>query len=337
MKTLICSKPGELALIEQTPPTRAAGEILLRVRRVGLCGTDFHIFTGHQPYLDYPRVPGHELAATVGEADAGSAFKPGQLVTVNPYLACGNCHACGLGKPNCCMNIGVLGVHRDGGMSELISVPQDAVIAVDGLTPEQAAMVEFLAVGRHAVCRGDVAGGERVLVAGAGPIGIGIALFAAEAGAEVTLIDTETERLDHARQAIGIPHTLLADDALDEILARETDGNFFDAVFDATGNRSAMERGFSFVAHGGRYVLVSIVKGDISFTDSEFHKREMTLIASRNALSQDFEHVIAAMRAGKIPTAALNTHNFALDDLAEHMPALIRDRGSIVKAIGHFA
>jgi 2-desacetyl-2-hydroxyethyl bacteriochlorophyllide A dehydrogenase len=307
--------------------------VLIRIRRIGLCGTDYHIFAGDQPFLSYPRVMGHELAGEVAEADADSGLAVGELVTINPYLACGICVACRKGKPNCCVSISVLGVHTDGGMCEYLSVPEGAVIPAGTLTADQAAMVEFLSVGAHAVRRGEVRPGDSVLVVGAGPIGVAVALFAGLAGARVTLADTSRQRLDYARDAIGIADVALVGEGFEAALAERTGGDFFDLVFDATGNSRAMEKGFSYVAHGGSYVLVSVVKQDITFPDPEFHKREMRLIGSRNATNEDFRAVIAAIEQGRIPTDAIKTHAFPLADAPQQIPELISDQGSVLKAI----
>jgi 2-desacetyl-2-hydroxyethyl bacteriochlorophyllide A dehydrogenase len=320
-------------MAERPLPVRNPGEVLIRIRRIGLCGTDYHIFAGNQPFLSYPRVMGHELAGEVAEVDPGSAFAPGDLVTVNPYLACGTCIACRKDKPNCCVSIRVLGVHTDGGMCEYLAVPERAVIAAGTLTADQAAMVEFLSVGAHAVQRGEVQNGDRVLVVGAGPIGVAVALFAALDGAAVTLADTSRQRLDYARDAIGIADVVPVDQDFEAALAARTDGEFFDLVFDATGNSRAMEKGFAYVAHGGSYVLVSVVKQDITFADPEFHKREMRLIGSRNATNADFRAVIAAIEQGRIPTGAIMTHAFPLAEAPDQIPDLINDQGSVLKAI----
>lgn len=333
MKAVICEKPFELAVVERPIPVRKDGEVTIRIRRVGLCGTDYHIFGGTQPFLSYPRIMGHELAGEVVDADISSPLQSGQLVTINPYLPCNRCIACRKAKPNCCVNIRVMGVHMDGGMTDFVCVPESAVIPVPGLTAEEAAMVEFLSVGMHAVRRGAVTETERVLVAGAGPIGVAVALFAKLAGAEVSLIDTSPVRLDHARTALGLEHTGLVGPDLEDWLVARTEGEYFDAVFDATGNAKAMEKGFDYVAHGGRYVLVSVVKDAITFADPEFHKREMQLIASRNATHHDFQLVIDLVRARAIPTDALQTHSFALHELPSVVPALIADRTGVLKAI----
>ena len=333
MLTVLCEAPGKLVSEQRPRPLRQPGEVLLRVRRVGVCGTDLHIFTGNQPYLAYPRVMGHELSGVVEEADPECGVAPGDAVYVMPYLSCGRCIACRQGKTNCCTAIQVLGVHRDGAMTELLAVPAPFVHKAEGITLDQAAMLEFLAIGAHAVERGAVAAGQRVLVAGAGPIGLAVMLFAALRGARVVALDSRRDRLEVARAHLGVEAAVEVgpDDAQE--LARLSGGEFFDVVFDATGNPRAMERGFSFIAHGGRYVLVSIVQGNISFADPDFHKREATLLSSRNATTADFETVLAAMRAGQVPVEALATHRMQLADVPRDFASLLDADQHVIKAI----
>lgn len=336
MKAIVCQAPYHLTVSERPEPVPGAQDVLVRIRRVGLCGTDYHIYAGRHPYLAYPRVMGHELAGEVEAAPPGSSFAVGQRVAINPYLACGACIACGNGKPNACVNIRVLGVHADGGMCERLAVPESAVIDATGLSLDQAAMIEFLAIGAHAVARGRVAAGQRVLVVGAGPIGVGVGLFARLAGAGVTLIDTRLARLDYARTRLGFEDTVAVDEALVAALAARTGGAMYDTVFDATGVLAAMTQSLAYVAHGGSLVLVGVAPGDLVFADPEFHKRETTLLASRNALAGDFAHVIAAIKAGTIPIDALHTDSFDADDMPERLPQLIAGADHVLKAIARF-
>ncbi|MEK6290171.1 MAG: zinc-binding alcohol dehydrogenase family protein [Paraburkholderia tropica] len=333
MLSVICESPGILRAEERDLPVRGDGEVLMRVSRVGICGTDLHIFTGSQPYLEYPRVMGHELSAVVVEADADSGFAVGDGVYVMPYLSCGHCVACRQGKTNCCVNIQVLGVHRDGALTEYLSVPAQFVHKAQGVSLDQAAMLEFLAIGAHAVRRADVLPGQRVLVVGAGPIGMAAMIFAGLRGATVVCLDTRADRLEFCRSQLSVDATVAVgpDDAAQ--LASLTDGEFFDVVFDATGNIDAMNRGFAFVAHGGKYTLISIVPGQVTFSDPEFHKRETTLLASRNATAADFETVLEAMRAGRIPDQALNTHRMRLDEVPDAFPRLLEPGQTVVKAL----
>jgi 2-desacetyl-2-hydroxyethyl bacteriochlorophyllide A dehydrogenase len=333
MLTVICASPRHLQAVERPRPERGAGEVLLRVRRVGVCGTDLHIYTGNQPYLQYPRVMGHELSGVVEEADADAGLAPGDPVYVMPYLSCGQCIACRQGKTNCCVRIQVLGVHCDGALAEYLVVPRRFVHSAAGITLDQAAMIEFLAIGAHAVRRGAVAPGQRVLVVGAGPIGLAAMLFAKLRGAQVTAIEGRQDRLDFALRELGIAAAVPLGGGDEAELSRLTGGEFFDVVFDATGSPAAMERGFRFIAHGGRYVLVSIVQGDIRFSDPEFHKREATLLSSRNATTEDFETVLAAMRAGEVPDRAMRTHRLTLAELPGGFGRLLDPAEGVIKAI----
>ena len=334
MKALICNEPGRLALIDRpTPGTLKAGEVRLAVSHVGICGTDYHIYEGKHPFLQYPRVMGHEISAHVVEA-GGSPLKAGELVIVNPYLSCGTCIACRRGKPNCCTDIRVLGVHTDGAFCDEIVLPETNVYPAGSLTAEQAATVEFLAIGAHAVRRaGPVPAGARALVIGAGPIGLGTALFAHIAGFEVTLADVSDERLAAARDRFGFESSLIAGEGAQAAALKITANEGFDAVFDATGNGRSMNAALPFVAHGGVLVFVSVVKDDIAFPDPEFHKREMSIIGSRNALKEDFVHVAASIASGAIDTARLITHRTSLEGAATDLPLWAHQKEGLIKAV----
>jgi 2-desacetyl-2-hydroxyethyl bacteriochlorophyllide A dehydrogenase len=323
-----CVEPGRFELrAAPLPETAPEGWALVDIAAVGICGTDYHIFGGKHPYLEYPRVIGHELSGRLVE-DAGG-MPAGTLVVVNPYVACGSCRACRRGKPNCCARIEVLGVHRDGGLCARIAAPVGNLYPAEGLSELQAAMVEFLAIGAHAVARSGVAAGDRVLVTGAGPIGLGAALFARLDGAEVHLLDLSATRLGLAREKFGFER--LHADREAALGGELADG--YDVIFDATGNGPAIEAGFPLLAHGSSYVLISIVKGTIAFEDAEFHKRETRIVGSRNALKADFERVMRAMREGLVDTAALLSAEIALVDLPGRFALLAEDREGLIKAV----
>lgn len=324
MKALLCAAPGDLKLVQRPRPADRPGHIRVRIGHVGICGTDYHIYTGQQPFLSYPRVMGHELSGRATTSSSDGRIAAGDLVVVNPYLSCGTCHACNSGKPNCCERIAVLGVHTDGGMCAEIVVPEGNLIAATGLSETAAAMVEFLAIGAHGVRRARIHAGSSVLVVGAGPIGLAAALFAAIDGAQVTLRDTSRIRLDLAG-------TILPDATLE--LAGAEKSCSYDTVFDATGNIAAMNAGLTWLAHGGSYVLLSVVKEDLCFADPEFHKREATLIASRNALAVDFDHVITNIRNGRVPVASLATHETSFAEAVTNLPLWAKDRDSLIKAL----
>ena len=333
MEAVVCRKPGELALETRSEPGRSSDEVLVGIRRIGICGTDFHIFEGSHPYLQYPRIMGHELSGEVLEAPKGSGLRTGQIVVVNPYMSCGVCIACRNGKPNCCVRIAVLGVHRDGGMCERVSVPERNLYPAGSLTLDAAASVEFLAIGAHAVARAGPGEGARTLVIGAGPIGLGAALFAGIAGGEVTLMDRDADRLAFAMKVGIAAKTIEAAESTRELVLEASDGEGFDVVFDATGSRGSMEDAFGFTAHGGKLVLISVVNDDIIFSDPEFHKREMAVIGSRNALRSDFERVTVALEHGRVPLLRLLTHRTTLDRVATDLPRWTKEKHGLVKAL----
>jgi 2-desacetyl-2-hydroxyethyl bacteriochlorophyllide A dehydrogenase len=329
---LVCSQPGSLELVQMPDPPADPDAVLVRPRRVGICGTDYHIYEGKHPYLKYPRIMGHELAAEAVEAPAGSGVTPGQIYVVNPYLSCGHCIACRAGKSNCCVSISVLGVHQDGGMAELLSLPAANLIRAEGLPADECASVEFLSIGAHAVRRSATSNGDKVLVVGTGPIGLGVALFARLAGAAVAIFDREAERASAAQSITGATPLSSVDNLLQSVSAF-TKGDGFDVVFDATGSSAAMKGGFDLVAHGGRYVLVSVIKDSITFSDPDFHRKEMTLFGSRNATTEDFEAVIAAIRDGRVPVDRLITHRTSLKEAVRDIPVWATQKTGLIKAI----
>lgn len=329
---LVCTSPGQLRIQQRPAPQLGLGEALVKPRRVGICGTDYHILEGKHPFLEYPRVMGHELAVEVVTAPAGSGFSIGDICVVNPYISCGICHACSKGKPNCCVKISVLGVHQDGGMQQLISIPMANLIKSDGLTADECATVEFLAIGAHAVRRGMVVKEDRVAVVGAGPIGLGTALFATLSQAKVAVIDRDPERVSAAKSITGA-EPIVSKDGYQKKVASFTNDSGFDVVFDATGSATAMQAGFDLVAHGGRYVFVSVVKDNITFADPDFHRKEMTLFGSRNATSQDFNRVMAAIRDRKVPVDKIITHRTRLPEAVNMLPQWAQQKSGLIKAL----
>ena len=333
MKAVVCRSPGDLVLEDRAAPgSPPSGWALVAVSHVGICGTDYHIFEGKHPFLAYPRIMGHEVSGTVIQAGEGVDLAVGEAVIINPYLACGKCIACRHGKPNCCVRIEVLGVHRDGAMCEKILVPAQNLYPANGLSLADAAAVEFLAIGAHAARRSQADPGARTLVIGAGPIGLGTALFARIAGLDVTLLDMSTERLGFAASELGFA-TLSSQGSAADLVRDATGGEGFDVVFDATGNTQSIRSAFAHVAHGGTLVLVSVVKDDITFSDPEFHKREMTLIGSRNALRADFDHVAASIRNGAVPLAKLVTHRTTLDETPRDLARWAHEKSGLIKAV----
>ncbi len=330
MRAISCVAPNQLALIDIPRPELQPGWVRVAIRHIGICGTDYHIFEGNFPFFEYPRVIGHELSGTVVDAN-GENFTVGQPVVINPYLNCGHCPACLEGRANCCETLKVIGVHAPGGMAEEIIMPAGNLYPAGNLSLRDAAMVEFLAIGAHAIRRtAELKPGARALVVGSGPIGLGVAYFARIAGADVTVVDAAPDKIE-ATRALGFRTFSPADTEGAEFGAIKATG--FDAVFDSTGSIRAMNASIFHARNGGSYTLVGVIKGDLVFPDSEVHRRELTIRASRNAIKADFEHVMASMLAGKVPTDKLATHATSMDDVPKNMPAWAHDRTGLIKAI----
>jgi len=331
MRAISCAAPGKLALIDIPRPELKAGWVRVGIRHIGICGTDYHIFEGTHPFLEYPRIMGHELSGVVTDANGSATLKAGDAVVINPYLPCYHCPACLDGKTNCCETLKVIGVHSDGGMTEEIVMPEINLYRVEGLSLRDAAMVEFLSIGAHAVRRtAELKKGSRVLVVGGGPIGLGVAFFAKIAGGDVTLLDAAADKLDSAR-SLGF-----AAFGLDEIEGeafKAKKGPGFDAVFDATGSIRAMNQSIFHVRSGGAYTLVGVIKGDLVWPDQEVHRRELTIRGSRNATKEDFDHVMASIKAGLAPTDQLASHATTLDRVPVDMPVWTHERTGLIKAI----
>ena len=333
-KTLVCRTPGELAYTDEAVGPLTADQTLLKIKRIGICGTDLHAFNGSQPYFTYPRVLGHELAAEVVTSSDPNNFKPGATVTVMPYLNCGHCLACRSGKTNCCSAMQVFGVHRDGGMAEYLQVPTRLVINGQGLNLDELALVEPLAIGAHGIQRARVTPGEYVLVIGAGPIGLGAIEFARIAGANVIVMDTNARRLDFCRQKLKVKHIIHAlYDNVIELLMEITGGDMPAVVIDATGNLNAINGAFQYMAHGGRFVLIGLQKGDINFSHPEFHKREATLMSSRNATVEDFNQVISAIKNKWVRPLLYITHRCTFGEAADEFQTWLNPENGVIKAM----
>lgn len=337
MTTLVCQQPKEMAYQQRAKPTPAAGEALLKIVTAGICGTDIHAWAGNQPFFSYPRILGHELCGEVVALGSGAErFHVGQSVSVIPYLSCGTCAACESGKTNCCEKISVIGVHQDGGFCDYLSVPVSNLLDVTGVDPEAAALIEPFAISAHAVRRAAVHPDESVLVVGAGPIGLGVAAIANAAGARVVVADTSAFRRDHVVQNLALPALDAAASDFEQQLRAQFSGRLPGKVIDATGNPTAMNNTVSLIAHGGSIVFVGLHKGDIQIPDTEFHKKETTLMGSRNATQQDFEKVAQLMAAGKISAGMMLNQRFAFADLADRFESEVINNRELIKGVIHF-
>lgn len=334
MLGIVCEEIESFKLVELPEPELVDGEAIVRIKRIGICGTDLHAYKGNQPFFSYPRVLGHELAGIIEQVGVNEAgLSAGDQVSIIPYMHCGQCVACRNEKTNCCTAMKVLGVHIDGGMRELISVPLTHIIQTNGLTLDQSAVLEPLSIGAHAVRRSGLKQGETALVIGGGPIGLGVIAFAKYAGANVIAMDINDERLAFCRSWAKIDHTVNALQGAKEQLAQLTNGDFPTVVFDATGNAKSMVDAFGMVAHGGTLVYVGLVKADITFHDPEFHKRELTLMGSRNATKADFDLVYEAVKSGGIDVSSYITHRSSFEGMIGEFEGWMKPESKVIKAM----
>src|SRR5262245_27211542 len=337
MQAIQLERPGRFRTITLPEPAApGTGEALVRVHRVGICGTDISGYLGKMPFYSYPRIPGHELGIEVVAVGAGvEHVRPGDRCSVEPYMNCQQCFACGRGRPNCCEHLQVLGVHTDGGLRPQFAVPARKLHPSTRLTLDQLALVETLGIGCHAVDRGAPQAGEHVLVVGAGPIGLSVIEFVKLTGATITVLDLNQARLDFCKRTMGVNHTIqmtTPEGALEEMRA-VTGGTLFPVVFDATGNTRSMCGAFEFVAFTGRIVFVGIVTDAVSFPDPLFHRREMTVLASRNSLPRDFRRIIGLIEEGKIDTRPWITHRSAFLELIDRFESYTKPETGVIKAV----
>ncbi len=338
MKAIQLQQPRSFRVIDIAEPAAPGpGEALLRVHQVGICGTDLGGYLGKMPFYSYPRIPGHELGVevlAVGEGVTG--VRPGDRCAVEPYLNCQRCHACRTGHSNCCEHNLTLGVMTDGGLTDRIVLPARKLHVSAKLGYEALALVETLAIGCHAVARGNPGPGEHVLVIGAGPIGLSVVEFAKLSGAKTIVMDMNEGRLAFVREKMGVPDTLLAtgDGKELERLAELTGGQLADVVVDATGSAKSMSQALGYCAFAGRLVYVGITQQELAFLHAPvMHRRELTLMASRNALPPDFIRIIRLIEDGLIDTGTWITHRAPMDGMIEAFPGWLKPENGVLKAM----
>ena len=328
MKTMILEQPGRFTLTETAPPGKPApGEVLVRVLTIGICGTDLHAFEGTQPFFSYPRILGHELAVEVLEMGEGVGdFRAGDRCAVNPYMTCGECAACGRGRTNCCAKMCVIGVHSDGGMRDRILLPANQIYKCTKLPPQQLPLVETLAVGIHAVGRAAAQPGERAIVVGAGPIGLSVMEFLRLAGADFAVVEKLPERLAFAARHFGLKRYYPS-----HAEARQEEPSML--VFDCTGDRGSMEQALNLLEQGGKLIFVGLVNDRVALFDPDIHRREATILSSRNSTAPEHRRVLQAMESGEIDVQAWPTEFASLNLMAQRFPAWLHREAGVVKAI----
>ncbi len=342
MTTIVLDQPGQFSIHPDTAPAAPGiGEALVRVHRVGVCGTDLHAYRGKQPFFSYPRIIGHEVGVEVVALGAGvTGIAVGDRCAIEPYLECGTCIACRRGTPNCCVNLKVLGVHTDGAMRSHLVLPARKLHVSRTLSYDQLALVETLGIGAHAVARAGITAADVVLVIGVGPIGCAAIQFVQAAGATVVVMDMNEQRLAFARAQFGVESTLTpgatpADTAA--ALPALCNGDLPTVVIDATGNPQSMQSAFLLPCHGGKLVFVGLFPGDVTFHDPNFHRRELTLFASRNATAADFARIIAMLEAGRLDTRPWITHTATAAELPSLLPGWLDPASGCLKAMVSFS
>jgi 2-desacetyl-2-hydroxyethyl bacteriochlorophyllide A dehydrogenase len=335
MKAIVLEKPGQFRHVTlPESPQPGPGEALVKVHRVGVCGTDISGYLGKFPFFSYPRIPGHELGVEVLALGIGvTNVMRGDHCSVEPYMNCGDCHACRKGASNCCANLKVIGVMTDGGLRDNFILPARKLHRSTQLSFEQLALVETLAIGCHAVDRSGLNRRENCLIIGAGPIGLSAIVFAKLTGARIIVMDVNPQRLDFCRKVMGVDETLLASADPVADLRALTDGNLPDVVIDATGSNASMSAAFGYVAPTGRLVYVGITTKEVTFTHPTFHRPEGTLLCSRNALPDDFKRIIKLIEEEKIDTKPWITHRTPFQTLPELFPILIKPETGAIKVI----
>jgi 2-desacetyl-2-hydroxyethyl bacteriochlorophyllide A dehydrogenase len=319
MRQILLRAPGELVERQVDRPSAVPSEALVRVRRVGVCGSDFHALAGRHPIYTYPRVLGHELSGEIVEIPHnGNDIGIGDKCAIDPYIYCGSCRACLRGHTNCCEQLRVYGIHVDGGMQGFLSVRPDLLHTSKSLSLDQLALIETLGIGAHAVSRSALKKDEIALVIGAGPIGLAVVQFAQAAGATVRVVELNSWRRKFAE--------MMGAEALSK-----ADNQLADVVFDATGSAESMGTSLQYVAPAGRLVFVGLTKDPVVINDSLLHRREVTVYASRNSCGQ-FPRIIRMIEDGRIDTTPWITDRMSLSEV----PGRLKDlpsKTNLVKAV----
>lgn len=333
MQAAVFDAPFALAIRERSRRLPERGEALVQVDAVGLCAGDLYIYLGKNPYVTYPRIGGHEIAGRVkalGPETAGPAS--GARVVIEPFIGCGHCYPCRVGKPNCCANLEIIGVHREGGFAEEVCVPVDRLHLVpDNLTPLQASFAEPVAIGVQACRRGQVTAADTVLILGAGPIGLATLEVARAHGAAVYVTDLSRDRLDTAARLGGMP--IEAGEGFAAAVMAITHGEGMPVVIEATGSVQAMVQTIDLVAAGGRVVIVGLLKQGVTvpWPGLDLTRKEVTIVGSR-ASTGCFPESIALLAGGAIRYPEVATP-YRLADAPPLFAELAADPAAIQKAV----
>ena len=334
MKVVYVEEPGKIEIREKEMPTLKKGEALLKIKYCGICGADVATFTGNQPFTTYPRIPGHEFSAEIVEIEENDrGLKIGDIVTANPYFNCGHCYSCERGIVNACTDNQTMGVQRDGSFAEYVAMPIERIYPGKGLSAKTLALIEPFSIGYHAVSRGHVKPGHKVLVIGAGAIGIFAAISAKLKGAEVYISDVFEKRLENALK-FGVDGII--DVSKEDLLERTkeiTNGNGFDICIEAVGQSATFLNCIDAAAFGADIILIGNGKKETTFNHSILLKKELNVYGSRNALKKDFLELIDLISSGKINVDHIVSDIFDKEDAIKGFDALVHNDGSRFKVL----
>ena len=339
MKTIIINKPGEVEIIEQAMPVRKQGEALLKILYGGICGSDLGSYRGTFAYASYPRIPGHEFSAEIIEiGDNDRNLKPGMIVTCNPYFNCGHCYSCQRGLVNCCTSNETMGAQRDGAFSEYITMPIERIYDGKGLSAKTLALIEPFCISYHGISRANIQPNDKVLVIGAGTIGVLAAVAAKAKGAKVYISDVAENKMNYAIETFGLDGGILNDSPENFIKRVEeiTNGNYFDVTIEAVGLPSTFQACIDAAAFGARMVQIGVGKRTHEFDFTLLQKKELNVYGSRNALKKDFLELIDLVKSGKVDLEKIVTNTYNLDEADKAFQDFSKNAASMLKVVIKF-
>lgn len=339
MKTIIINNPGEVDIIEQAMPVRKQGEALLKILYGGICGSDLGTYRGTFAYASYPRIPGHEFSAEIIEiGDNDRNLKPGMIVTCNPYFNCGHCYSCQRGLVNCCTSNETMGAQRDGAFSEYITMPIERIYDGKGLSAKTLALIEPFCISYHGISRANIQPNDKVLVIGAGTIGVLAAVAAKAKGAKVYISDVAENKMNYAIETFGLDGGILNDSPENFIKRVEeiTNGNYFDVTIEAVGLPSTFQACIDAVAFGARMVQIGVGKRTHEFDFTLLQKKELNVYGSRNALKKDFLELIDLVKSGKVDLEKIVTNTYNLDEADKAFQDFSKNAASMLKVVIKF-
>lgn len=339
MKTIIINNPGEVDIIEQAMPVRKQGEALLKILYGGICGSDLGTYRGTFAYASYPRIPGHEFSAEIIEiGDNDRNLKPGMIVTCNPYFNCGHCYSCQRGLVNCCTSNETMGAQRDGAFSEYITMPIERIYDGKGLSAKTLALIEPFCISYHGISRANIQPNDKVLVIGAGTIGVLAAVAAKAKGAKVYISDVAENKMNYAIETFGLDGGILNDSTENFIKRVEeiTNGNYFDVTIEAVGLPSTFQACIDAAAFGARMVQIGVGKCTHEFDFTLLQKKELNVYGSRNALKKDFLELIDLVKSGKVDLEKIVTNTYNLDEADKAFQDFSKNAASMLKVVIKF-